>query len=214
MAKGSGNKGGDGRSKVRFIMLEADLGEGDLDQVTQAIANALRPVSPPVQRRLVSSGSGNGSIPAQTAVDDAEEVELIEDDAEYTDEAGAKAERGPARPRKYPSPKVLSDIDLESAVSFPSFAAEKQPKSLADRYLTVAAWFKLHRNTDAITMNHVYTCFLHPRVKWPTNVEDFDAPLRQLKKRNRMDKTGKGLYAINQIGMADVNELGASSVQE
>ena len=37
-----------GKSRIRFIMLEADLSEGDLSEVTSAIQNALKPKTPQV----------------------------------------------------------------------------------------------------------------------------------------------------------------------
>lgn len=209
MAKGSGNRG-DGRSKIRFIMLEADLGEGDLDQVTQAIANALRPSAPVVQR-LVSSGPPVASRP--TDVEDAEILEEEGDDVQVVSAPRSK-EKGSSGPRQYGSPKVLEDVDLESSVSFADFAAERNPVSVADKYLTVAAWFKLHRNTDAISMHHVYTCFLHPRVKWSTKIDDFGGMLRYHKKRNRMTSPSRGLYAINHIGLAEVNMYGSGKATE
>jgi hypothetical protein len=217
MARGSSNNKGSGdagRSRIRFIVLEADLGEGELDQVTQAISNALRPSVPVVQRLIAAAPLVNG--PAREI--EVQDALIVDDDPD--DESGESStpsssvsrDRGPARPRRYPSPSVLDDVDLESPLSFPDFAAMKKPQTAAHRYLVVAAWFKLHRSTDAISMNHVYTCFLHPKVKWSTAIDDFDGMLRYHKKRNRMTKAaGRGLYAINHIGLAEVEMMGSSA---
>ena len=42
MAKSGTTRSG-GTSRIRFIMLDAELAEGDLTQIAQAIQNALRP---------------------------------------------------------------------------------------------------------------------------------------------------------------------------
>jgi hypothetical protein len=208
MAKGSGNKG-DGRSKIRVVVIEADLAEGELRDVTQAITNALRP-TPVVVQRLVTSGA---TTPAATQLAQAEDIEDAVVIDENEEEVSAPAPKPKAAPRtpKYRSPKVL-DVDLDSEVSFASFVAEKNPQNHTKRFLTVAAWFKLHRGTDAITMDHVYTCYR--KVKWPSNIDDFDGPLRQLKSRQLMDKEGKGLYAINHLGLSEVDDLGNGNGSE
>ena len=68
----------------------------------------------------------------------------------------------------------------------------------------VATWFKLHRGVDAINADHVYTCYR--KVKWPTNIPDFVQPLRNLKFKKLMDQKEKGLYAINHLGLSEVDE--------
>lgn len=204
MAKGPGNKG-DGRSKIRVVVIEADLAEGELRDMTQAITNALRPA--PVVQRFITSGPATPAAPQLADAEDIEDAEVIEE----VENAPAPRTKASSKPRRYPPVKVLTDVDLESDVSFPDFAAGKKPKNIQDRYLVAAAWYKLHRDTDAITMHHVYTCFLHPRVKWPTGMADFDQPLRQLVKRNRLGRGERSHYVINHIGLADVDMLGTDS---
>jgi hypothetical protein len=58
-------------------------------------------------------------------------------------------------------------------------------------------------------MHHVYTCFKHPGVKWSTSAMDFDQPLRQLVKADKLGRGERGRYIINNIGLADVNALGS-----
>jgi hypothetical protein len=208
MARGSGNKGGNGgRSKIRFIMLEADLSEGELDQVTEAIANALRPT--PVVQRLVTSGITAPGVSQSDGAAEIQDAEVLYE--EENDSAPEPRSKGPSKPRKYSQPRVMDDVDLEEGVSFPQFAASKRPKTLQDRYLIAAAWYRLHRDMDAITMHHVYTCFLHPKVKWPTSQQDFDQPLRQLVKADQLGRGERGHYVINRIGLAHVEMLGDGS---
>lgn len=54
-------KHGNGTSRVRFIMLEAELPDGDLSQITSAIQNALKP---PL---ATNPRTPNGSVKAITA---------------------------------------------------------------------------------------------------------------------------------------------------
>jgi hypothetical protein len=53
--------------------------------------------------------------------------------------------------------------------------------------------------------NHVYTCYR--AAKWPTDIADFGAPLRNLKHQQLMIQTEEG-YVINHLGLARVEEQG------
>ena len=53
-----------GSNKIRFVMLEADLSDGNLGELTQAITNALKPTS---SVRYITSGQSRmigGSVDA------------------------------------------------------------------------------------------------------------------------------------------------------
>jgi hypothetical protein len=191
---------------VRFIMVEAEMADsGDLSQITQAIQNALRPPATPI--RLASPGQvkANGAAAASQAQPvfelEGHEVPEQEDDGEGEDAGRAAAQRTPRKPR---TPKVL-EIDLTTDPAFAAFAAEKNPPSHAMRYLTVAAWFKLHRQIDAVTADHVYTCYRH--VRWPTDVPDWGQPLRDLKRQQYLGGETRGQYEINQLGLQQVENL-------
>lgn len=211
--KTRGNDTGEGgqSNRFRFVMIEGELSESTMGAFAQAITTALKSATPAapvprVQGRAAPAlGAGHGSAP-DGSEPDVEEIAVVEPDEE-PDAAPAPKPKPSGGPRSYPKGKVMNDVDLESDVSFPDFAASK-PKNLQDRYLIAAAWYKLHRNMDAITMHHVHTCFLHPKVKWPTSAADFDQPLRQLVKAKRMDRGDRGHYKINTIGVADVAALG------
>lgn len=204
MAKTSGKTGG-GTSRIRFIMLDAELPDGDLTQITSAIQNALRPTG--TGQRLVASQTS----PAAPANGKAPELEpdVVENDHEESvsdapDVAPAARNSGP---RKYRTPKAVR-LDLNGDPSFEDYAASKNPTSDQMRYLVAAAWLKQHRSLEQITMDHVYTCF---RVmKWPSGIEDFDAPLRALKRRQLLEKAGKGAYSINHLGLNEVDKMGAA----
>ncbi len=204
MAKSSTSTRSGGTSRIRFIMLDAEIAEGDLSQVTQAIQNALRPT--PGAPRVIAAPPALSSGAQASHGDDALPI-LDEQDTEDSIEAPApqtgRSERA-AKPRKYPSPEVI-ELDLKSDPSFASFIEKKKIDSDTDRYLAVAAWFKECRQIDEIGPNHVYTCYR--AVHWPCNIKDFAQPLRALKFRDFMTTPSRGLYAINHIGLDRVAEL-------
>ena len=206
MGKGSG-KGSVGNSRIRFIMLDADLNDGDLNQITQAITNALRPASgqralPALPRQTNGNGIGAATEEPDERTDDAED--LISDVNEV---AAPRASAASPRTRTYRTPQVL-DVDFKTAdVPFAEFAAAKNPPDEATkRYLVVAAWFKEYGKLDAITTDHVYTAFR--LVKWPTNIADFDLPFRKLKSAGWVKRVDKGKYEINHLGLDEVERMG------
>jgi len=187
-------------------MLDAELNEGDLSQVTQAIQNALRPNSatPSTPRALAQRMAG-----ARTETVEPEPVESQDDIDEPTEEAVSAhvTQSRPSTPRKLKTPKVL-DIDLKSGISFVSYAQEKNPPSEQMKFLVVLAWFKQHRpDIPAVTADHVYTSY---RVaEWSTAIPDFGAPLRALKHSRLIESAGRGAYVINHIGLDKVDKLSA-----
>jgi hypothetical protein len=195
-----------GTSRIRFIMLDAEIPEGDLSQITSAIQNALKPTTI-IQQRLPHQPAA----PAPALINDGAAGELVDEEPSELDEEAAAAPEAPRparepRVRKPTVPKVL-DLDLRSGVSLESFANEHPPKSELDRNLVVAAWFKEHRSEDAITASHVYTCYR--AMKWPSGIEDFSWPLRALKKEQLMTSPERGQYAINHLGIDRVQKMGS-----
>lgn len=190
-------------SRVRFIMLDAELNEGDLSQFTQAIQNALRPPTsvPSTPRAIAQKLAGNvDEVPDIAPIDEA-----VEEAAPQTERPTVQTRSGGSR--KFRVPKVL-DVDLTSGVAFASFAQPKNPPTDLMRFLVVAAWFKQHRNLDSITADHVYTCYR--AIGWPSAIGDFSKPLRALKSSQLLVQTGRGEYAINHIGLAKVDKLGTT----
>ena len=117
MARGSNLKGGS--SKIRFIMLEAELNDGDLSQVTQAIQNALRPATT-IPARIIS-GPATTSLAGTPAQDNGDDDEVIED----TVSEPPKASRpGRSKPRVAKTPTVINDIDLNTSSSLRDIIAE------------------------------------------------------------------------------------------
>jgi hypothetical protein len=189
-----------GTSRIRFVMVDAEIAEGEVSSITQAIQNALRgPVPAQVQRLSAPKAQEiNGSAAVHDVDPLAEEEEVAFEEQSET----PSRPKGPRKPAA--TPKVL-DLDLTSEPSLASFATKANPSSDRKRYLVVAAWFKEHRATDAIGAAHVYTAYR--ALKWPITINDFAQPLRMLKHSQLFEQTGKGLYAINHLGLAEVDKL-------
>ncbi|BCA56899.1 hypothetical protein W02_40390 [Nitrospira sp. KM1] len=190
-------------------MLEADLADGDLTQITSAITQAMKQGQPGV-RQLTTHSTGTGSIrePLPAANGTAPEINDVDDNAEVevnaNDGESAIAPKGRV-PRRLPTPKVLSDVDLNSGdVPFEEFSKEKGPKAALGRYLVVAYWFKTYRQVDAVNSNHVYTCY--KKMGWGTDIKDFAQPLRDNARQGRGEMK-KGAFVINHIGEDIVEKM-------
>jgi hypothetical protein len=202
MAKNSTVKTGS-PSRIRLVMFEAELAEGEVGQVLQTIQSALRPAATSTIQRIAPPLSPTKPIapePQQAREDDVR-IEEVEQEAEIPETAPARA-RGPRKPA--PTLKVIT-IDTHSEVSLASFAEKANPKSHSHRYLVIAAWFNKHRGINAITVDHIYTCY---RVlEWPTDVPDFAQPLRSLKHKQLFVSPETGKYEINHLGLSSVEKL-------
>jgi hypothetical protein len=198
MARASAAKSS-GPSRVRFIMVDAELADGDLTQITHAIQNALRPnnVVPSTPRAIAQHPApANDFSEERASPEEVEDIPSAETPALQPRAAGARKNR---------TPKVLN-LDLASGTSFVSFAQAKSPATDRMKFLVVAAWFMQHRDMNAITVDHVYTCYR--AANWSTAISDFSAPLRSLKSSQLLEQTGKGAYSINHLGLDKVDKLG------
>lgn len=187
-----------GTSRIRFIMLDAEIPEGDLNQITVAIQNALKPATTVIQHRLPTTVPAiAGEIETEVFDDDLHDEEL-----ELPPQPKAPRQ---SKPRKPTTPEVL-DVDLTTEVSLESYAGDHTASSEPERYLVIAAWFKEHRDTPAVTTGHIYTGYRS--LGWSVAIEDFGWPLRSLKKDKYMSSGARGEYVINHLGIARVNKLG------
>lgn len=187
-------------SRIRFVMVEAELAEGHIGQITLAIQNALR--GPATVQRIAPPVAAKNIAPEPHEFNDELENEEKDETLDVTPEVARQ--RAPRRPAQ--TPKVIS-IDLDSDPSLASFAEKFKPNSHHTRYLIIAAWLHEHRSIDAITADHVYTCYRS--LEWHCNVNDFAQPLRELKHKQLFGSPARGKYTINHLGLARVAKLGA-----
>lgn len=195
-----------GTSRIRFIMIDAEIPEGDLSQITSAIQNALKPTTTIIQQRVAGPASATALLDPAAGNEGADEDE-IPGSAYQVEESSAastpKAAR-PARTRKPTTPEVL-DLDFTSDLSLKSFADQHPADSEPERNLVIAAWFKEHRDTPSVTSAHIYTGYRV--VGWSVGLEDFGWPLRYLKKEKLMSSSARGSFDINHLGLDKVKKL-------
>lgn len=203
MAKSAPRSGATGSSKIRFIMLEADLNDGDLSQITQAISSALGRGNGGQQKPLAAL---NGVVVNGNAGAEGDGTDTNTD----SDVLGEQIVNAPPpprnlRPRKFPTPKVLGDADLNSgSTPFETFAKQKAPDTDVTRYLLVAYWFKHHRNVDQVNIDHAFTCY--KKMGWGTNIKDFSKPFYNLRTSGRGEMKD-GFFKINHIGEDVIEKL-------
>lgn len=199
MAKGGTIKSG--TSKIRFIMLEAELSDGDLTQVTQAIQNALRPTPSVRYVALPTTQSPDTGLVDFTELD-------IDEDAEI-DEAAVKVS-APQKPRKvtFRTPEIV-EVDAASDPSLAEYTEQHPAKSTAQKFLVILAWFKEARSVSSVSVDQVYTCF--KRLKWSTAMKDFSQPLRDLKSQQLIGGNSKDGFVINHVGLDRVANFGKLS---
>jgi hypothetical protein len=127
-------------SRIRFVMVDAELAHGDIGPITQAIQNALRSPAASSVKKLAVTTSPNGSTPEPEIEPEAECIE--ESKIIDADPAPAKARRSR---KPSPSPNIVQ-IEMNADVSLASFAQGKDAKSQHKKYLIAAAWLKEHRS--------------------------------------------------------------------
>lgn len=199
MAKAAAKAAG-GTSRIRFVMFDAEVAEGEITQITQAIQNALRGpvqvtarrVSPPA---ALKAPEGNGHA-EETEPEFEQEEDVV--DVDVTPAAPAR----PRAPRKPAAKPNVIELDLTSE---PPLASLTDPKSNQKRYLKIAAWLHDHRGIDTVTPDHIYTCYRH--LGWPIDIPDFAQPLRVLKHDQYFTTPEPGKYAINQLGLAKAAKI-------
>lgn len=187
-----------GTSRIRFIMVEAEIADGELGQITAAIQNALRPATVIAPRATPQLTAAPASVNGDLVVDEPDETEELETVPRAT---ASK----PRRSRKPTTPEVL-DVDMTSDVSLENFVSKHPVESEPDKNLVIAAWFREHRNTDTVKASHIYTAYR--QLKWPAGFDDFTWPLRYLKKEQYVvGGSARGEYSINRLGLDRVRKM-------
>jgi hypothetical protein len=203
MARNTQPKSG-GPARIRLVVLDAEVADGDLGALTDAVQNALRPTTV-VQRVLPRGSGGVKTLTHQHAEDEPDAIE--EDEEELETEQPVRAPRQRSA-RKAPKEPDVVDIDMNTEVTLASFVSGKKIDSIQSKYMTVAAWLRDHRNLPTVTVDHIYTCFRF--MNWSTNIQDFAQPLRDLKGKKFFTTPERGQYAINHLGLDYVKKLGES----
>jgi hypothetical protein len=204
MAKSAG-KGSGGPSRIRLVVLEAELSDGDVNQITQAVTAALRGPAPmTVVKRIAASPSINGGV-------DQPESDVIDEEADKVteDEAASQAPRPRVERKPVATPEPLSIDFNKFDPTLTAFAAEYRTEKHQQRYLVAAAWFQEHGGVTKVTPAHIYTAYRW--LKWPLTVKDFGQPLRDMKSQGLFTSSEKGTYTLHHLGLQRVAELKTGS---
>lgn len=199
-----------GRSKLRFVMLDADLSDGDLSDLMGAITNALRPAAlsaRSIERPALKASSKLAGADDQLTLDMTEDVgdtEQVEDqEADDTVVKTPRAARKPAEPRQ---PKYLDDLDMKgNGTSFLDFAKRHEAKKHARRYLVATVWFNEHGKQATVDIDKMYTAY---RVAgWPLGrIKDWDSTFRLLRKQDLVKRVKPGEYAVTTVGLGKLQK--------
>jgi hypothetical protein len=186
-------------NRIRFIMLDADISDGNLSELTQAITSALKPTSG--QMRQLPPRSSAAPELTDSVPSDSEQIgtDIVDEVAEATTNNGGEPKAARPKP-KLPLPAYLHDLKLDG---FKEYADTSAPKKHLKRYLLSALWLKEHGNSPTITTDKVYTCY--KTASWPIGINDWDAIFRDAVKRNLMRRVSTGEYAITPIGEDALN---------
>jgi hypothetical protein len=198
-------------NRIRLVVLDADLSDANLSELTQAITYALRPVVaaiPPgrvAQTALPTAGTANGNGSGTHAEDVADDEEVA---TEISEEP--RAQPAPRGAKKTRTPKYVSDLfTKEAQTEFQKYAAVHPTDQHATRYLVATMWLKDHGH-ETVNADKLYTCY--KVASWPMDFVDWDVAFRNHAARSRrMERVGKGEYRITPLGEGDVDKLKAAT---
>lgn len=195
-----------GKIKIRFFEVELEGGDETLlEGVRTAAAVASRGATS--VRVIKALPSVKDMASHQNDVEDADES--LEENGDEKDDTSTTASRNsPKKNRVYPTPEVL-DIDLKSEPSLEEFVAKAKPTEDNKKYLVVAAWFKEHRNTPSIGINHIWTCF--KALGWGVQ-KDMGQPFRSMKKNAWFKGSEeRGQFNITHVGLDQVQKMNSGT---
>jgi len=193
-------------NKIRFVLLEADLSDNNLSELTAAIIHALRPAVPTRQMWSAKERAYLRPGGANPATREEDVGEVIDTEFDETPLGAEDDQNKPTTPRtkKFKAPTLLNDLDLAgSGVTFKEFAEQKKPNSKAMKYLVAMFWLKEYGNSTTTNADKIYTCF--KKAKWATNFNDWGQPFHNLVFADDIRKIGTGEFAINTTGEDKVN---------
>jgi hypothetical protein len=182
-----------GMSRIKLIVLDAEVADDQIHTLTQALTNALRGPAGSI-KRLAATPVTNGHAEPETEI-----LDEAEDELDTVDVTPA-APKAPRKKRVGPKPNMIPiDVDTE-----PKLSSLVDGKSNHKRYLTIAAWLHDQRNTPIITQDHIFSCYR--LLSWPIDIADFGQPFRELKHKQYFEAPERGKYAINQLGLQKAKE--------
>jgi hypothetical protein len=202
-----------GKVKFRFVEFEMEGGSSNLEETIKSIAHAITrgsqvptrligPFKPPAGSLSGPAANGNGAGNTDLDV----EPEPVEDETRATQELSddSRAPEKVPKERRYRQAKFLDELDLDSDPSFRSFVEEYTPHSDLQKYLVIAAWYKLHRDTPGLGADQAFTCYR--KMRW-TEQKDPSQPFRDLKRKDFFKSSKNGIWEITQLGIDELQRI-------
>jgi hypothetical protein len=184
-------------NKIRFVLVEADISDGNLSELTQAITSALKPSVAPV--RQIARTTTQALPPAPDEVQDTEHEE-VEEVAAQEPQNGDESESVKTTPKKkFKLPDYLPELFAgEKGKAFKEFADEKAPSTKSKKYLVATYWLKEHGNSPTVNANKIYTAF--KTAGWSTGFNDWNQTFHNLVFSEHLHKEGFGEFTITPLG--------------
>jgi hypothetical protein len=197
------------RSKVRLVMVEFDGPSGDLQQLAQTLANAVKPQQIVVQAPTAAPLLAPAHLPVNALpqngvaqnVFDAVTPELPQNPV--PEPPLTKSPNGTKRKMK--TPNLISDLDFNSDPKpFKAYIAEIDPQDHQRRYLAITQWLKEYRQIEEAGADHIYTCYRFLDLSVP---DDMTVTFRKLKALAWVERgSARGMYKITHIGENQLTE--------
>ena len=195
-----------------MVVIDAELQEGEIGQLAQAIQGAFG-------GQRLTAVKLNGSTATLLPSPDSGEVPVELADAEVVEDGAAVLAPAPARPKaqkKIRTPNLDADLHPEADPSFKAYAEARNvtgSTNVLTKFLTVASWLHEERSGTKITVDRAYTCFRF--IGWPFNI-DFDQPLRDLRAKNKFlelkpEDKGTGEFSVTHLGLDRATKMRVAS---
>lgn len=202
-----------GTSKFRMVVIDAELQDGEIGQLAQAIQGAF---GGPRVTAIKVNGSAAKALPNPDSGDLVAEQDGAEavEDGDPIEIVAAPPKQ--AASRKLRTPNLDNELHPEASPSFKVYAEARSVTSASTvqaKFLVVAAWLHEERSGMNVTGDRAYTCFRF--IGWPFNI-DFDQPLRNMKAKQKYlelkaENKGKGEYSITHLGLDRATKMKTAS---
>jgi hypothetical protein len=205
------------KAKVTAMFVQVEGDAATIQEALRSFTIAIDRVTPPVVQRTLTPRNVQTLLSAETTHDGGEAENVLPENPDTIEAEATEVEvEKEKKPRKTPKmPKLMNDLDYGSAVSLEDFCQEKAAKTLSEKYLTIAAWFKHHRQTEEITVDHVFTCF--GVLGWKDRPDDMGQVFRNIKRVKQWfdngSKSGFWKLTITGLNHSD-NKMGKNSSGE
>jgi hypothetical protein len=216
MARGSSNRQqplADEQEEMTVIVLKFKGGSQSLSRGFEAISQALAAAQlggPPAVSRI---GTKSRAAAIESHDESEQDSEPIDD--EDIEEPAEDVTSRPARssaPKKRPTPKFDSSLDLEQGDTLKGFCAKKNPQKDYSKYLVAAAWLTEQGGRPKLRANDLFSCFRG--MGWHEQ-KDFTQPMRLMAaKKSYFESLGKGVWKLTPLGLGVANEVSEPTAEE